>query len=192
MKKDKAIDTVKKQLTRERFEHTLRVAETGIHLAKLYDASEEKTELAAILHDYAKYREPEEMARWIKTTGTLPKDLLNYHHELWHGPVGAVLVERECGIKDKDILSAIHYHTTGKGKMSKLEMIIFLADYIEPKRNFPGVEEVREMAETDLLRACWMTARNTCMFLIQKEATVYPDTFHAYNDLTNRLNGGNL
>jgi predicted HD superfamily hydrolase involved in NAD metabolism len=192
MNRDRAIEAVKKQLTKERFEHTLRVAETGKHLAKLYNGSLVKTELAAILHDYAKYREPEEMARWIKTTKVLPKDLLNYHRELWHGPVGAVLVERECGIKDKDILSAIYYHTTGRAMMSKLEMIIFLADYIEPKRSFPGVEEVRKMAEIDLLRACWMASRNTCMFLMQKEATVYPDTFNAYNDLTIRLNGGNL
>jgi predicted HD superfamily hydrolase involved in NAD metabolism len=192
MNKDKAIEAVKQQLTRERFEHTLRVAETGIHLAKLYNASTEKTELAAIFHDYAKYRAPEEMASWIKREKTLPKDLLNYHHELWHGPVGAVLVERECGIKDKDVLSAIRYHTTGRAMMSKLEMVIFLADYIEPKRSFPGVEEVREIAETDLVHATWMAARNTCIFLMQKKATVYPDTFYAYNDLTSRVNGGNL
>ncbi|WP_164216234.1 bis(5'-nucleosyl)-tetraphosphatase (symmetrical) YqeK [Virgibacillus sp. YIM 98842] len=192
MKKDKAIEVVRQQLTQERFDHTLRVAETGIYLAKIYGISEKKTELAAIFHDYAKYRSTEEMARWIKSTKTLSKDLLNYHHEIWHGPVGAVLVERECGITDKDILSAIHYHTTGKAMMSKLDMIIFLADYIEPNRSFPGVEEVREMADADLMRACWMALRNTCIFLLEKKVTVYPDTFYAYNDLTNRIDGGNL
>ncbi|GAB3795237.1 bis(5'-nucleosyl)-tetraphosphatase (symmetrical) YqeK [Virgibacillus kimchii] len=184
MQKEKAIEKVREQLTKERFEHTLRVAETGVHLAELYGVSTKKTELAAIFHDYAKYRPAEEMARWIKTTKTLPKDLLNYHHELWHGPVGAVLVERECGITDKEVLAGIHYHTTGRAGMSKLEMIIFLADYIEPKRSFPGVEEVREQAQSDLVHACWLALRNTCMFLVKKKATVYPDTFYAYNDLT--------
>jgi predicted HD superfamily hydrolase involved in NAD metabolism len=191
MQKDKAIEAVREQLTKERFEHTLRVAETGLLLAERYDVPKEKTELAAILHDYAKYRPKEEMARWIKTTKTLPKDLLNYHHELWHGPVGAVLVERECGITDKEVLSAIRYHTTGKAKMNKLEMVVFLADYIEPKRSFPGVEEVREEAKTDLALACWMALRNTCIYLMEKRSAVYPDTFHAYNDLTNWVFGGN-
>lgn len=192
MRKVKAIETVKRQLTKDRFEHTLRVAETGLHLAQLYGVSKEKTELAAIFHDYAKYRPAEELERWIKTTKTLPKDLLNYHRELWHGPAGALLVERECGITDKDVLSAIHYHTTGRAAMSELEMIIFLADYIEPARNFPGVEEVRETAESDLVRACWIALKNTCKFLMEKQSTIYPDTFHAYNDFTNRLDGGKV
>src|SRR5690625_7241378 len=131
MNKDKAIIAVREQLTKERFEHTLRVAETGIYLAQKYEVSAKKTELAAIFHDYAKYRSTEEMARWIKTERTLSKDLLNHHPELWHGPAGAVLVERECGITDKDVLSSIHYHTTGRAMMSKLEMIILFDDYIE-------------------------------------------------------------
>src|SRR5690625_5402966 len=76
--------------------------------------------------------------------------------------------------------------------MSKLEMIIFLADYIEPGRNFPGLEEVRDIAQKDLNHACWMVSRNTIQFLMQKRARIYPDTFHAYNDFTKRLdkNGG--
>src|SRR5699024_5245340 len=117
---DEAIAHVKPHLTKERFDHTLRVAQTAVKLAEVYNESTEKAELAAIFHDYAKYRPLAELRRWIGQS-YLPKDLLDYHHELWHGPVGAMLIEREYGIKDTDVQNAIYYHTTGKANMSKLE-----------------------------------------------------------------------
>ncbi|WP_373892870.1 bis(5'-nucleosyl)-tetraphosphatase (symmetrical) YqeK [Virgibacillus natechei] len=190
MKIDEAVSLVKPHLTKERFDHTLRVAETAVILADLYHEPKKEVELAAIFHDHAKQRPLDELKRWIERTH-LPKDLLHYHHELWHGPVGAILVEREFGIKNSGIQHAIYYHTTGRAYMSKIEMIIYLADYIEPGRSFPGIDEVREMAKEDLKRACWMATRNSIYYLMQKNATIYPDTFHAYNDLTRHLDGGN-
>lgn len=191
MKVEEAKKLVKPHLTTARYEHTLRVAETAVQLAKryAYEGSIEKVALAAIFHDYAKYRPLDEMKRWI-TESFLPKDLLDYHHELWHGPVGSILIDREYGINDPEIREAIYYHTTGRANMGKLEMIVFLADYIEPGRNFPGLDEVREMAQQDLVKACWMVSRNNIDYLMKQEVTIYPDTFHAYNDLT-RHNGGN-
>lgn len=176
---------VKPHLTEARYDHTLRVAQTAVKLAEQYGGSKEKLALAAIFHDYAKYRPLEEMERWIKQS-SLPKDLLKFHHELWHGPVGAILIEHEHGIKDKEIQLAIYYHTTGRANMSKFEMILFLADYIEPGRSFSGVDEVRQAAKEDLVNACWMASRNTIQFLMAKGSTIYPDSFHAYNDLTRR------
>ncbi|MFD1038548.1 bis(5'-nucleosyl)-tetraphosphatase (symmetrical) YqeK [Virgibacillus byunsanensis] len=190
MNKDEAILLVKPHLTKERFDHTLRVATTAEELAGKYNESKEKVELAAIFHDYAKYRPKEELRRRI-IKSSLPKDLLHYHHELWHGPVGALLIEQEYGITDRLIQSAIRYHTTGKANMSKLDMIIFIADYMEPGRTFPGVDEVREIAQDDLIHACLMASRNTIQHLMNKNASVYPDTFYTYNDLINRINGGN-
>lgn len=190
MRKDEAITIVKPHLKVERFEHTLRVAETAVDLAKKYNESQEKVELAAIFHDYAKYKPLEEMEQVI-IESELPNDLLEYHHELWHGPVAAVLINRDYGIDDHDIQSAIHYHTTGKEKMSKLDMIMFVADYMEPGRSFPGVDEVRETSGENLTLAAWMALRNTIQFLTSKQVTVYPGTFFAYNDLTRYLNGGN-
>ncbi|RLL48019.1 HD domain-containing protein [Oceanobacillus piezotolerans] len=190
MKINQAIEIVEPHLTKKRFEHTLRVADTAVDLAEKYNASKEKANLAAVFHDYCKYLPLPEMERWIKNS-ILPKDLLLYHHELWHGPVASLLIEREHGINDLDIKQAIYYHTTGRANMTKLEMIIFLADYIEPGRSFPGVEEVREWAEKDLIQACRMASRNTIQYLMSKNATIYPDTFYAYNDLTKRLDGGN-
>jgi predicted HD superfamily hydrolase involved in NAD metabolism len=189
MQRDKALAIVEKQLKKPRYEHTVRVMETSIKLAEKYGADVKKAETAAIFHDYAKYRPLEEMQRWIEIE-QLPKDLLHYHHELWHGPVGALMAEREVGINDPDVLHAITVHTTGCAGMSVLDKVVFLADYIEPGRAFPGVDEVRKVSEDDLDKACWMASRNTINMLVSLHRKVYPDTFHAYNDLLNP-NGGN-
>lgn len=188
MNVNEAKKIVKDHLPIARYEHTLRVAETAVTLANLHGQSQEtvnKVELAAVFHDYAKYRSKEEQKRWIEQS-MLPKDLLLYHHELWHGPVASLLIEHEYGIRDKAVQQAIYYHTTGRANMSDVEMLVFIADYIEPARSFPGVEEVREMARQNLVTACWMASKNTIQFLMSKGSTIYPDTFHAYNDLTRR------
>ncbi|MFZ3576475.1 bis(5'-nucleosyl)-tetraphosphatase (symmetrical) YqeK [Virgibacillus sp. DJP39] len=188
MKRDEAIKIVQPALTKERFDHTLRVAETAVELAGMYNVSKEKVELAAILHDYAKYRPLEEMRQFILSS-ELPNDLLDYHHEVWHGPVASIVVGEQFGISDPEIKGAIRYHTTGKANLGTFEMVIFLADYIEPGRSFPGVEKVREMAPRDLNHACWMVSRNTIQYLLSKNASIYPDSFHAYNYFLQKLNG---
>ncbi|GAB4073377.1 bis(5'-nucleosyl)-tetraphosphatase (symmetrical) YqeK [Barrientosiimonas marina] len=190
MNRDEAIEIVKPHLKQTRFDHTLRVADVAKQLAEKNGASIEKAEIAAILHDYAKYF-PLEDLRGIIQDNDLPADLLDYHHELWHGPAAYMIVKQKHGVADQDIRNAIYYHTTGRADMSLLETILFVADYIEPGRSFPGVEEAREMAETDLNQAAWMALRNTIQFLVSQHKTVYPDTFYAYNDLTIRLSGGN-
>jgi predicted HD superfamily hydrolase involved in NAD metabolism len=190
MNKHDALSIVETHLTKKRFEHSVRVAETAVRLAQIYNVSSEKAELASIFHDYCKYRSLDEMKRIIQTT-YLPKDLLLYHHELWHGPVASIMIEQEYGIKDDAIQSAIYCHTTGRANMSDLELIIFVADYIEPGRSFPGLDEVRDMATQDLIKAAWMVSQNTINYLMEKKNRIYPDTFHAYNDLTRLLNGGN-
>jgi predicted HD superfamily hydrolase involved in NAD metabolism len=182
MEREKALELVKKQLTEHRYQHTLGVMETAVWLAEKYGADVKKAELAAIFHDYAKFRPKDEMKNIIETKG-FPEDLLEYNSELWHAPAGVYLVETEAGIKDPEVLSAIRYHTSGRAGMTLLEKIIYLADYIEPGRHFPGVEEVRELAKEDLDKALIKAVQNTIIFLMKKNQTVYPDSFHTYNDL---------
>jgi predicted HD superfamily hydrolase involved in NAD metabolism len=186
MNRTDALKLVKPHLTDHRYTHTLGVLETSLILAEKYGADEKKAELAAIFHDYAKFRSKEEMIQIVKESD-LPKDLLDYGTELLHAPVGALLVEKEAGIKDKEVLSAIYFHTTGNVKMSTLEKIIFLADYIEPNRIFPGVDEVREMAEMDLEKACLMAIRNTILFLMRQNQKVYPLSIATYNGLMDEI-----
>lgn len=182
MDRQKGLDIVKGQLTEHRYIHTCGVMETAVTLARQYGADIKKAETAAIFHDYAKFRDKTEMRQLIESEG-LPADLLEYNSELWHAPAGAILVKKETGIMDEEVLNAIRWHTSGCDHMSTLDKVIYLADYIEPGRQFPGVEEVRDLAEESLDKALMKALQNTIMFLMKKNQAVYPDTFRFYNKL---------
>jgi predicted HD superfamily hydrolase involved in NAD metabolism len=182
MDRERALAIVKEQLTEHRYIHTIGVMETAIELAKRYGADTKKAELAAIFHDYAKFRPKEEM-RQIIIDQNMPQDLLVHNTELWHAPVGAYLVEKEAGVTDSEVLDAIRYHTSGRPNMTILEKIVYVADYIEPGRIFPGVQEVRELAKQDLDKALIQSLKNTITFLLKKNQAVYPDTIFTYNSL---------
>ncbi|WP_078413840.1 bis(5'-nucleosyl)-tetraphosphatase (symmetrical) YqeK [Priestia abyssalis] len=182
MDRERALALVKEQLTEHRYIHTIGVMETSIELAERYGGDVKKAELAAIFHDYAKFRSKEEMKQIILEQN-MPKDLLVHNMELWHAPVGAYLVEKEAGITERDVLDAIRYHTSGRPNMTLLEKIVYVADYIEPGRVFPGAKEVRELARQDLDKALIQSLRNTIMFLLKKNQMIYPDTIFTYNSL---------
>ncbi len=184
MKREEALACVQEQLTEQRYIHTVGVMETAVKLAERFGADVKKAEIAAIFHDYAKFRPKEEMKQIILNGGG-PLEVLDFHHELWHAPAGAALVKTEVGITDEDILSAIRFHTSGRPNMTLLEKVIYVADYIEPGRRFPGVEEVRTLAEDDLDLALIQALKNTITFLISKNQTVYPETVATYNALVN-------
>ena len=187
MNRTEALKLVEPHLTEHRYVHTVGVTDTAIELAEKYGADRQKTEIAAIFHDYAKFRPKDEMRQVIIDQG-FPKDLLEYSPELWHAPVGAYLVRCEIGIEDKEILNAIKYHTSGRPEMTLMEKCVFIADYIEPGRSFPGVDEVREMVQQDLDQAIALSLRNTVQFLMKKNQPVYPATFFTYNSIVKSLN----
>ncbi len=181
MNREEALHRVKPHLTEHRYLHTLGVLETALILARRFQADEKKAELAAIFHDYAKFRERDEMKKLVVKIWE-DGAIANYGDELLHAPCGAYYVEQEVGISDKEILDAIRYHTTGRPKMTLLEKVIFLADYIEPGRQFKGVDEVRELAEVDLDEAIIQALDNTIAFLMKRRQLVYPLTMATYND----------
>ncbi|MBS4199741.1 bis(5'-nucleosyl)-tetraphosphatase (symmetrical) YqeK [Bacillus sp. FJAT-49732] len=180
MDREKAIEIVGKKIKGPRFQHTLGVVDTAIKLAEKYGANREQAEIAAIFHDYAKLLPISELKNILKE-GQEDDSLLLYHPELWHGPAAAYILKKEFSIEDEEILNSIRFHTTGRSNMSLLEKVIYLADYIEPGRSFPGVNETRELAEKDLDQAVFKAISNTISFLVEKKAAIYPDTFEAYN-----------
>lgn len=130
--------------------------ETAIFLAEKYNENAKSAETAAILHDIAKYAD-EDWMRQIVIQNGLDHRLIGWGSEILHGPVGAWIAENEFNIINEDILNAIRFHTTGRAGMTKLEKIIYIADMIEPNRKFPGVEELRILANKDIdeaLKAC--------------------------------------
>lgn len=181
MNKVEALELVRKELPEKRYKHTLGVVDTAVMLANKYGAHVESAEMAAILHDVAKYWSEETMTQLI-LEGDIPDDLLNYHQSLWHAHVGAYYLKKN-GFVNQDIIKAIKYHTTGRAHMSLLEKIVFLADYIEPGRRFPGVDEVRLLAENDLDQAVMQSLINTMNLLLERGKQIHPDTVNAYNHL---------
>lgn len=174
------LEKVQKQMSEKRFRHVLGVEESAICLAEKYQVSAEKTSIAALTHDYAKERSDEEMIELIKTKN-FDLELLTYGNPIWHGVVGAYLVEKELGITDPEILQAIRVHTTGAKEMSALDKVIYVADYIEPGRDFPGVEEARNIALKDLDEAVAYETAHTLQHLIEQKAKIYPKTIETYN-----------
>lgn len=182
MNQEQALKKVKPHLTDHRYTHTIGVVKTAEELAIRYGADLEKAMLAAVFHDYAKFRDKEEMKRLVRETLN-DKSFLDYGDELLHAPCGAYYVQHEVGITDQDVLNSIRYHTTGRPKMTVLEKVIFLADYIEPGRQFKGVDEVREMAKQNLDLAVIQALKNTVVFLMQRNQMIFPDTINTYNQL---------
>ena len=181
------LDKVKAQMTAHRFTHTLGVADTAVLLSERYGEDKEKAYLAGILHDYCKFWEKERMKEIIVQADSISTDILDYDKELWHAPVGAYVVQQELNIQDTAVLDAIRFHTSGRPGMSQLEKILWLADYIEPGRHFPGVDEVRELAVQDLNKALVKAMGNTIIFLVKQGKRIYPLTLETYNDLVRQI-----
>lgn len=190
MEVDVALKMLQNRLSKERYDHTVRVLHTARELATHYNVDVNHVQLATIFHDYAKEMDQDVLKRYI-IENQIDKRLLTFNEELWHGPVGSHIVQHKFDINDEPILNAIYYHTTGRAKMDMVELIVFVADYIEPQRNFPGVDEVREHAFTNLHKAALLSLKNTIPYLIKQGATIFPETFYAYNDLTRYVIGGN-
>lgn len=178
--RENLMQKIQMRMSEQRFKHVLGVEETAVALAKKYGVSPEKASIAALTHDYAKERPDEEFKMVIVRDGFDP-ELLNYNNAIWHGLVGASFVERELGITDAEILHAIRVHTTGAAKMSLLDKIIYVADYIEPGRDFPGVQDARAIAWADLDEAVAFETKHTLAHLLAQEQQIYPKTIETYN-----------
>ncbi|MFJ7933590.1 bis(5'-nucleosyl)-tetraphosphatase (symmetrical) YqeK [Sporosarcina sp. NPDC096371] len=169
------------RLSKGRYEHVLRVADTAKRLAVMYQISVEQAEQAALFHDIAKCMDRDNLRCGLEQ-GNEDARLYSFHHELWHGPVGAMIARDEFGISNVDVLNAIRYHTTGRANMSMLEKLIYVADMIEPGRSFPGVENLREQAEENLDTAMGACIYQSVQFLVNKRVPVFPDSIDCYNE----------
>lgn len=174
------IEKVQMRMSEQRFAHVLRVEEMAVGLAGRYGASIEKASIAALTHDYAKERPDDEMEYLIRSEG-FDLDLLEYGNPIWHGIVGAYLVQKELSIHDSEILQAIRLHTTGAKEMTILDKVIYVADYVEVGRQFSGVEEARKIALEDLDSAVAYETKHTLLHLIEKNKKIYPKTLETYN-----------
>ena len=164
----------------KRLRHCLGVEKAARELAERFGLDVEKAGLAGLLHDYAKKVSDEEFLDLIDKY-QLDPELKNWGNNVWHGMVGIYKIREDLGIKDAEILRAIEIHTVGSSTMSELDKVVYVADYIEHNRDFPGVDKARELAQQSLnLAVAYETAR-TVEHLAHKGMPIYPQTLETYN-----------
>lgn len=179
---DELVQRVRNKLSDFRFAHCVRTSYMAKELAATNHVDQERAAVAGFVHDYAKEVAPEDYRRAIIEEG-LDRNLLEWNGSIWHGIVGANYVEQELHIHDQAILDAIRHHTTGSPDMSELDKVIFMADYIEPGRKFPGVEVARERTALNLDAGVAYELQQTLLYLIEGRERVFPLTVAAYNKL---------
>ena len=163
---------LKEKLPKKRYEHTLGVAYTAAALAMCYGEDILKAELAGILHDVAKAKKSSELKDDMKgyidpyTDGDYVDLIADKAPQILHAIYAPYLAKKDYKIEDKDILSAIRWHTTGKKDMTMLEKIVFVADYIEPNRKkLPDIDRIRTLSFHDISEAVKVTAKSTIEYL---------------------------
>ena len=173
---------VKTHLTERRFYHSQCVAEEAARLARRYGADVEKARLAGILHDIMKDTAPEEQLKILTDSGIILTDAQRRNRKLWHALSGAVYLREKLGIEDREIVEAVECHTSGKGNMTLLDKVLFVADYISADRDYPGVEEMRRLADQSLEEAMVEGIRYTVDELMGQNLPVAAESIEAYND----------
>lgn len=141
---------LEKTMDPKRYEHTLGVMYTAAALCMQHNLDVKKGLLAGLLHDCGKVYKNKEQYKMCKKYEISLNQVEEENHALIHAKLGAYLAVKEYQVEGEDILSAIKYHTTGKPNMTLLEKILYIADYIEPHRELPKVEELRVLAFQDI------------------------------------------
>lgn len=177
---------LKEHLDEKRYEHVKRVVKKGRQLAKIHNAPIDKVEMGAYLHDIAKFFEISHMLQIIGEKYEEVTDIAYQTSELLHGFAGAEYVKEKLKITDEEILDAIRYHTIGKKNMGLVSKIVYIADAIEDKRNWPGVEHARELAAEDLDEAIIYEIDMKIKYLITRRALIHPNTLELRNDLIHK------
>lgn len=177
---------VKSRLSKKRFEHSVRVAETAMQLAKIHGEDTHRAEIAGLLHDYCK-----EMPKDMLVKITVNRHLMTSEYDLLmpqilHGPVASVILKDEGIITEESILQAIRFHTTGHRHMDTLAKIIFIADYIEPGRTTPNIEELYEIAQLDLDDCIVKIIDKTSEYLIKNHRLIHEDMIKLRNELISK------
>jgi len=149
------------RLSAKRYGHTLRVADTAEDLARVHGLDPGRARLAALLHDAARELSPEEFLElaggWKLPVGEPERE----NPKLLHGPVAAEMARRELGVRDGEVLDAVREHTTGRPGMGPLSLALFVADKIEPARDYPSVEDLRRLSGKSLRGAAAESLRRT-------------------------------
>lgn len=169
---------VEENVKPSRYLHIQGVIEAAVELTRLHGGEEKAVRLAALCHDMLKDKETPWLLDLIRRFGEDPGDGM-LSPQILHAQAGALYLSHVCCIWDQEVLDAIRYHTTGRPQMDHLEKILFVADYIEKNREFPGVEVLRELARIDLDRAIYEALNGTIIHLNKQGMVIAENSLKA-------------
>lgn len=174
---------VRKVLNSERYIHSLGVSNTAVKMAKAYNVSVKKAYTAGLLHDCAKNLSKSKAMQKCDDYDVELDDFERSNRALIHAKLGERIAAAEYGITDNNILMAIKWHTLGRPGMTPLEKIIYVADVIEPSRDFEGIEKLRELAFKNLDKAVIECTKTTIIYNQERGREVHPNAFALIRDL---------
>ncbi len=181
------IDEMKKileaSIPTKRYRHSLAVYETALKLAEAHGLPAGKIAVAALLHDCGRVVSSGKSAQEARKLGLEVPPLEEAQPILLHAILGVYYARETYGVDDGEILEGIRYHTTGVAGMSDLAKVVYLADMIEPGRDFDGVEELRKLAFRNLDKAMLKAYANTIGYLLDSGLLIHPDCIDGYNEL---------
>jgi len=169
------------KLSAKRFQHVLAVQEMAVDLACIYKADVWHANLAALLHDSAKWMDPQALYSAVRSYEIRLDPIEEANPSLLHPLIGVKLAVETFAVTELEVLEAIRNHTTGNPSMGVISQILYVADFAEPTRTHNAVHVVRELAYTDLRCAVHHVARAKIEHLLDKGVTIHPNTLHTYN-----------
>jgi len=184
MDNQRIIDYLNKNLSAERYRHTICCAGLAAELAMIYGEDKNKAYKAGLLHDVAKELSVDKMREYIKNNGMHVDVYMENNPALLHAYASAAMAEVIFDVDDKEILSAITYHTTGKENMTLLEKIIFIADASDESRTYDKkIEQWRELAKNDIDAAILKVLDFNIVKVVNRGFVLHENTVKARNYL---------
>lgn len=177
------LEEIKKHLQPERLYHSINVAEEAKKLALHYGADPEKAYTAGLLHDILKNTPDSALLNFFRENGIILTRTEQVSRKTWHAIAGEAYCRLKLSVTDREILSAIRWHTTARAGMTLLDKVIFIADFISADRDYDGVERMREKAYVSLESAMLEGLQFTLAELIENGWAVHEDSLAAYNEL---------
>ena len=162
-------------LNPNRVRHVLGCRDTAVELARRWGADETDAARAGMLHDITKALDGPLQLTVCQEYGKILDAFSRKYPKTLHALTGSLVAERIFG-ENPQVVEAIRNHTTGRAEMGLLETIIYVADYMEPNRDFPGVEKLRELAFSDIYAALKLGLRMTLDHLARQGSEVSPET----------------
>lgn len=178
---EKVLEFLRENLDDFRYGHSIRVMETAVELARIHGVDEEKAQMAGILHDSGKWKSREKTLQKVQDWGIILSEEERAEYNLVHGALSTYIAKNIFAIEDADVLNAIKNHITGRPAMSDLEKIVYIADMIEPARNYEFIDDFRAMAKVDLDRTMYEILNENLAHLIRNDRYIAGTSLEARN-----------